>query len=303
MAKKKALGKGLSAILESPDTDITSSDISGNYVVGAVAELAADSIETNPFQPREGFEDEALEELANSISEQGIIQPLTVRKLGYDKYQLISGERRLKAAKMAGLNKVPSYIRVANDQQMLEMALVENIQREDLNAMEIAMSYQRLMEECKLTQEKLSERVGKNRTTVTNFLRLLKLPVAIQAALRDEKISMGHARALINVKTPEDQEALLDEIVENDLSVRAVEQLVREANQGKKIGKAAGKKRTDQPLPEKYREAVNQISRHLESKVQVKRNNKGKGNVVIAFKSDDELEKILNILEEQSQNQ
>lgn len=301
MAKKKALGKGLSAILESPDTDITSSDISGNYVVGAIAELSINTIETNPFQPREDFEEDSLSELADSISEQGVIQPLTVRKLGYDKYQLISGERRLKASKMTGLNKVPCYIRVANDQQMLEMSLVENIQREDLNAIEVAMSYQRLMEECKLTQEKLSERVGKNRTTVANFLRLLKLPPAIQAALRDDKITMGHARALINVNSPEDQDILLGEIIDNELSVRAVEVLVREANQGKTATKKAGQKKQQQYLPEHFRKAIKELSSHFESKVDVKRNNKGKGSVVIAFKSDDELERILALLEQQSQ--
>ena len=175
-AKKKALGRGLDAILQSPETDITSKDISGNYVVGAIADIDLNKIESNPFQPRTEFDDESIIELARSIAEQGIIQPITIRKLGYDKYQLISGERRFRAAKLAGLEDIPSYIRVANDEQMLEMALVENIHRKNLNAMEIAISYQRLIEECELTQEKLSENVGKDRTTVSNYIRLLKLP-------------------------------------------------------------------------------------------------------------------------------
>jgi len=215
--KKAALGKGLSAILESPETDITSKDISGNYVVGAVANLKIKHIEANPFQPRDNFDQEALQELADSIKQQGIIQPLTVRKLGYDQYQVISGERRLRAARMAGLEEVPTYIRVANDEQMLEMALVENIQREDLNAMEVAISYKRLMKECKLNKEQLGEVVGKNRTTVTNFLRLLKLPAEIQAAIQDEQISMGQAKPLINLKEEAMQTELLQEIIENSL--------------------------------------------------------------------------------------
>ena len=176
--KKTGLGRGLSAILESPETDITSKDISGNYVAGAIANLPIRKIETNPFQPREDFDESSLAELAQSILEQGIIQPLTVRKMGYDKYQLISGERRFRASKIAGIDSVPCYIRVANDEQMLEWALIENIQRENLNAIEIAISYNRLIEECSLTQDELSKRVGKNRTTVTNYMRLLKLPAA-----------------------------------------------------------------------------------------------------------------------------
>jgi len=199
--KKSALGRGLSAILESPETDITSTDISGNYVVGAIANIPLKKIESNPFQPRNQFEKESLNELAKSIKEQGIIQPITVRKLGYDKYQLIAGERRLRATKMAGLKTIPVFIRVANDEQMLELALIENIHRENLNAIEIAISYQRLIDECKLTQEKLSDKLGKNRSTIANFLRLLKLSPEVQIALRDEFITMGHARALIPLET------------------------------------------------------------------------------------------------------
>ena len=220
----------MSAILESPETDITSKDISGNYVVGAIANLAIDKIEANPFQPRDRFEEEALKELSDSIREQGIIQPVTVRKLGYDKYQLISGERRYKASKLAGLEEIPCYIRVANDEQMLELALIENIHRQDLNSMEIAISYKRLLEECQITQEKLSERIGKNRTTITNYIRLLKLPPKVQLALRNDQISMGHARAIINLDDEHKQNKIVDEIIKNGLSVRDVEQLAKDTN-------------------------------------------------------------------------
>ena len=227
-AKKKALGRGLDAILQSPDTDITSKDISGNYVVGAVAELNLEKIETNPFQPRVEFDDIGIAELANSIKEQGIIQPVTVRKLGYDKYQLISGERRYRACKLAGIHTIPTYIRVANDEQMLELALVENIHREDLNAIEIAISYQRLIEECQLTQEKLSDRIGKNRTTISNYVRLLKLPAEAQIAIRENQITMGHARALINIPEDETKLRILKKVIEEDLSVRQVEKIARD---------------------------------------------------------------------------
>ena len=215
--KKTGLGRGLSAILESPETDITSKDISGNYVAGAIANLPLGKIETNPFQPREDFDEAALAELSQSILEQGIIQPLTVRKMGYDKYQLISGERRFRAAGLAGIESVPCYIRVANDEQMLEWALIENIQRENLNAIEIAISYNRLIEECSLTQEELSKRVGKNRTTVTNYMRLLRLPAEVQAALRDGSISMGHARSLINVEEETKQLIITRKIIADEL--------------------------------------------------------------------------------------
>ena len=217
-AKKRALGKGLDAILSSPETDITSKDISGNYVVGAIADISIDKIEANPFQPRDSFNETSLKELTDSIIEQGIIQPITVRKLGFDKYQLISGERRFRAAKIAGLKEIPTYIRVANDEQMLEMALVENIHRENLNSIEIAISYQRLMEECELTQQRLSEKIGKNRTTISNYIRLLKLPAEIQIAIRDGELSMGHARAIINIEDEKLQLILLKKI--NTLGVK-----------------------------------------------------------------------------------
>ena len=293
-AKKKALGRGLSAILESPDTDITSKDISGSYVVGAIADIPIDNIETNPFQPRDEYEEESLSELAESIKQQGIIQPITVRKLGYDKYQLISGERRLRASKIAGFTHIPSYIRVANDQQMLEMALVENIQREQLNPIEIAIGYIRLVEECKLTQEQLSEKVGKKRSTIANYIRLLKLPVEIQIALRDKQISMGHARALINISEPESQVYLLSLIVEKELSVREVEKIVRNLHTDplKKY------KKLPVTLPDHHREAKDLLAEKFKTKVEMKRNTKGKGNIVISFENDEDFKRILLLLSE-----
>ncbi|HAH59908.1 MAG TPA: chromosome partitioning protein ParB, partial [Bacteroidales bacterium] len=235
--KKKALGRGLSAILESPDTDITSEDISGNFVAGAIASLPISQIEANPFQPRTDFDEETLTDLAASIKEQGIIQPLTVRKMGYDKYQLIAGERRLKASQIAGLTEVPCYIRIANDQQMLEMALVENIQRENLNAIEIGISYQRLLDECNFSQDELCKRVGKDRSTITNYIRLLRLPAEVQVAIRDSKISMGHARALINIDDEETQVTILHNIISKDLSVREVEEIARNLNKQSSVRK------------------------------------------------------------------
>jgi ParB family chromosome partitioning protein len=290
--KKTGLGRGLSAILESPETDITSKDISGNYVAGAIANLPIGKIETNPFQPREDFDETSLAELSQSITEQGIIQPLTVRKMGYDKYQLISGERRFRAAKLAGIEAVPCYIRVANDEQMLEWALIENIQRENLNAIEIAISYNRLIEECSLTQDELSKKVGKNRTTVTNYMRLLKLPAEVQAALRDGSISMGHARSLINVENEAKQLVITRKIIAEELSVREVEKLVRQLDKViapvSKPGKIA--------LPLKYEVLKDTLQERLNRKVEVKRTSKGKGSIVIPFKSDDDLQSIISKL-------
>ena len=290
--KKKALGRGLSAILESPETDITSRDISGEFVVGAIASLPINQIESNPFQPREEFNPEALGELADSIREQGIIQPLTVRKMGYDKYQLISGERRLKASKIVGLTEVPCYIRIANDQQMLEMALVENIQRENLNALEVALSYQRLIDECDLSQEELSQRVGKNRTTVTNYIRLLKLPAEVQVAVRDNKISMGHARALINIEDELTQTTILKNIILKDLSVREVEEIARNLN---KQASAPREKATIE-IPAEVENFRGLVAERFNTKVNVSMNNKGKGNIVISFNSQKQLKNILEEL-------
>jgi len=228
--KKPALGKGLSALLENASTDITSKSTSSEALVGSIATLPVTSIEANPFNPRTNFEKDALNELSQSIAIHGIIQPLTVRKLGRDKYQLISGERRFRASQLAGLTEVPAYIRVANDQAMLEMALVENIQREDLNAIEVGLSYQRLIDECSLTQDQLSQKISKSRSSITNHLRLLKLPAEIQAGVRDNVISMGHARALVSAGDEALQIAIFSKIVLENLSVREVEALIRNGN-------------------------------------------------------------------------
>lgn len=292
---KRALGRGLDAILSSPDTDITSQDISGNYVAGAIAEIRIDQIEANPFQPRTDFDEMMLRELTESIKAQGVIQPVTVRKMGRDQYQLIAGERRLKASSLAGLDRIPAFIRVANDEQMLEMALIENIHRQDLNAIEVAISYKRLMEECQLTQEKLSEKVGKNRSTITNFLRLLKLPPAIQIALRDASISMGHARALISIEEEEKQLHILKQIIADGLSVRQVEAMVRQTNQPKAKKKAAG----TSEIPEKYKTIPSRLSQSLGTKVRLKRNQRGEGNIVITFKNDHELDQIISYFEKE----
>jgi len=290
--KKTGLGRGLSAILESPETDITSKDISGNYVAGAIANLAIEKIETNPFQPREDFDESALAELAQSILEQGIIQPLTVRKMGYDKYQLISGERRYRASKIAGISSIPCYIRVANDEQMLEWALIENIQRENLNAIEIAISYNRLIEECSLTQDELSKKVGKNRTTVTNYMRLLKLPAEVQAALREGSISMGHARSVINVEDEQKQLIITRKIIAEELSVREVEKLVRQLD--KVIAPVVKPGKTVLPL--KYESMKDSIQERLNRKIELKRTPKGKGTITIPFVSDDDLQAIISKL-------
>jgi ParB family chromosome partitioning protein len=290
--KKKALGRGLSAILESPETDITSRDISGEYVVGAIAHVAVEKIEPNPFQPRIRINEEELAELTLSIQAQGIIQPITVRKLGYDKYQLISGERRLKAAKLANLTDIPTFIRVANDEQMLELALVENIQREELNPLEIAISFQRLLDECKLKQEELSQKVGKDRSTVANYIRLLKLPTEIQIAIRDKKISMGHARALIPIEDVKTQLVILHRIFEKKLSVRQVEEIVRNLEPGKHLIKR------NEPfvLPVKFEMIRDSLTKKLNTRVDVKVHAKGDGTIIIPFRSDEEFDRIISKL-------
>ena len=290
---KKVLGRGLEAILQSPETDITAVDISGNYVAGAIAEIDVNKIEPNPFQPRTEFNEDLLRELSESIKAQGVIQPVTVRKLGFEKYQLIAGERRLRASKLADIDNIPAFIRVANDEQMLEMALIENIHRQDLNSIEVAISYARLIEECKLTQEKLSEKLGKNRSTITNFLRLLKLPPEIQIALRDDVISMGHARALITIKEEEGQIKLLKKIMVEGLNVRQVEEEVR---QQKKTLEGKLPKTKKASLPIKYKQTPADLSLMFSSKVSLKRNNNGKGSIVIGFNSDEDLDRIINLL-------
>ncbi len=294
--KKSALGKGLSALLENADTDVTSkTGVTGSTgVVGSVAQIQLDQIEANPFQPRVDFDKEMLQELADSIKEQGIIQPITVRKLGYDKYQIISGERRFKASKLAGLTTIPAYIRVANDQGMLEMALVENIQRQDLNALEVAISYKRLLEECSLTQEELSTRVGKNRSTVTNFLRLLRLPPEIQASIRDGRLSMGHARAILGVENIDRQLALYHEIIEKQLSVRDVENLARERGNKSTIRKKENQQKNQ--LSFEFTKIQNILSSHFGAKIQLQRAQNGSGKIQIPFENDSDLNRILELL-------
>lgn len=292
--KKNALGRGLSALLEDSETDITSGiEVGNRTVAGAVTTIPVDSIEINPFQPRTHFEEQALQELSDSIKVLGVIQPITVRKMGYDKYQIISGERRFRASKMAGLTEVPVFIRIANDQSMLEMALVENIQREDLDAIEVAISYKRLVDECKLTQEALSERVGKQRSTVTNYLRLLKLPAEIQLAIRDRKITMGHARTLINIEDPESQKEAFNEIIERELSVRDVEDFVRGLKkQVKKTSPAPAL-----PLSFELQKVNQELSELLNAKVKLKSNKAGKGTITISFNSENDLKNILSKLD------
>jgi ParB family transcriptional regulator, chromosome partitioning protein len=298
--KRAALGRGLSALLEDSKTDITVSP-AGSAVAGSICSLPVEQIEANPFQPRNKFEEEALQELSDSIKEHGVIQPVTVRKLGYDKYQLISGERRFRASKLAGLAHIPAYIRIANDQAMLEMAIVENIQRENLDPIEVALSYKRLLEECNLTQEALSQKVSKNRSTVTNFLRLLKLPAEIQAGLRDGKITMGHAKAIINIEDTEKQIAVYNSIVDGGLSVRETEDLARgEKTEKKETTSTAdpAKKSADSvPLSFEQQKTISDLKSLLNSKVDLKVNNKGKGKIVIEFESQDQLQNILNILD------
>lgn len=293
--KRPALGKGLSALLESSSTDITSRELSDSSVLGSVAMLPIDHIEANPFNPRTHFEAEALEELSESIATHGIIQPLTVRKLGRNKYQLISGERRFKASQIAGLKEVPAYIRVANDQAMLEMALVENIQREDLNAIEVALSYQRLIQECNLTQEKLGEQISKSRTSITNHLRLLKLPAKIQLAVREKEISMGHARALVALDDEKKQLDIFDKIVEDNLSVRQVEDLIRDGKSASKTTKTE-KAKPKHKVSEIQNEFTERLSDKVAAKVQIKKQPNGNGKVIINFNSEVDLNRIIEIL-------
>ena len=287
--KKPALGRGLGALLTNVDTDITS--LSG-ATLGSISLLPISSIETNPFNPREHFEQEALEELANSIEAHGIIQPLTVRKLGRDKYQLISGERRFRASQLAGLIEVPAYIRVANDQAMLEMALVENIQREDLNAIEVGLSYQRLIEECSLTQEQLGEKIAKSRSNVTNHLRLLKLPVTIQAGVRDRLISMGHARALVAVSDETEQLELFNQIVKENMSVRQLEQLLKKPTEKNSsiLTKNSTKLTSIQMI------FLEELEKRIVAKVTIQKNKKGQGKLIVPFNSDDDFKRIVSLL-------
>jgi ParB family chromosome partitioning protein len=285
MAKRNALGRGLGALID---------DAGQEHIVtaDAVNEIDIDRIEANPFQPRTAFNEESLEELARSIKELGIIQPITVRIIDNHKFQLISGERRLRAAQLAGLTKIPAYIRFADDQGMLEMALVENIQREDLDAIEVAISYQRLIEECKLTQENMSDRVGKKRSTISNYLRLLKLPAEIQLGIRDKQISMGHARALVNIENEKTQLNIYYKIIDEGLSVRKTEDIIRDVNTPKTNGTNEKVR-----LPEEYEQLKKHLTDHFSASIDFKRNNKGSGKIVIPFKSDEDLERIMGIID------
>lgn len=299
--KRSVLGRGLSALLENSDTDVTSKNAplsqQSSGVVGSVAQIPLEHIEPNPFQPRTEFNKAELSELSDSIREQGIIQPITVRKLGYDKYQIISGERRFRASKEAGMTTIPAYIRVANDQAMLEMALVENIQRQDLNAIEIGISYKRLIEECNLTQDELSARVGKERSTVSNFLRLLKLPPEIQLALRDDKITMGHAKALAGIDDISRQLLLFKQIIQQNMTVREVESLVRNTSTKKKNSAGSKKNNPDSnALPFEFNKIRNVLSSHFGAQVQLQRSADGKGRITIPFSDDQDLNRILELL-------
>ncbi len=289
--KKAVLGRGLGALIENAN------EITGSKAQQAsINEIDINKIEANPWQPRSHFDEEKLSELAASIKEIGIIQPLTLRKVGPDKYQIIAGERRFRASKLAGLEKVPAFVRDAGDETMLEMALVENIQREDLDPIEIAISYQRLIDECNLTQESMSDRVGKKRSTITNYLRLLRLPAEIQLGLREKQISMGHARAIINVEEPATQLMLFEQIIEFDFSVRKIEEVVRQLNMenSEKDDVVAKGKRT---LASEYQTLKDHLSSLFRTNIQFSRSDNGKGKITIPFKSDEELEKIMSILD------
>ncbi len=292
--KKQAMGRGLSALLKDPENDIKSiSDKNADKVIGSIIELDIDAIEINPFQPRTNFNEESLQELASSIKELGVIQPITVRKMDFNKYQLISGERRLRASKIIGLLSVPAYIRLADDNESLTMALVENIQRHDLDPIEIALSYQRLIDEIKLTQEQMSDRVGKKRSTIANYLRLLKLDPIIQTGIRDGFISMGHGRAIINVENHDVQTDIYQKIVSQNLSVRETEAIVKNYQEG--INTKTDKKVQSSGfmIDETKKKSFND---YFGSKVEVKVAGNGKGKITIPFQSEEDFDRILKLI-------
>jgi ParB family chromosome partitioning protein len=292
--KKQALGRGLSALLKDPDNDIKSvADKNADKLVGNIIELDIESIEINPFQPRTNFNEDTLQELAKSIKELGVIQPITVRKLDFNKYQLISGERRLRASKLIGLKTIPSYIRLANDNESLVMALVENIQRHDLDPIEVAISYQRLIEEIKLTQEELSERVGKKRSTITNYLRLLKLDPIIQTGMRDGFISMGHGRALINIDNQDAQSDIYHKVVTQNLSVRETEALVKNYQESLKPKAAKSTKSNSFEIKDAEKKV---FANYFGTKVDVKVAGNGKGKISIPFHSEEDFNRILKLI-------
>ena len=297
MTKKNVLGRGLGALI----ADAAEEPVTREIVVSAIQELNLADIRPNPFQPRTEFDEEALSELAASIKAIGIVQPITVRAVEEGKYEIIAGERRFRASKLAGLSTIPAYIRKTEDDSLLELALIENIQREDLNAIEVAISYQRLIDECNLTQDGLSERVGKKRATIANYLRLLKLPAQIQLAVRDKKISMGHARAILGVEDPDTQLMIFEQILEYDFSVRKVEEIVRELVHPQVEEPAEAPVVEDKPKKSNeigdYIELQKHLSRRFDKKVEMKRKEGGKGKIIIGFKSDAELEKIIELLD------
>jgi len=293
-SKKQALGRGLSALLKDPNNDISSvNDKNADKVVGNIIELELDAIEINPFQPRTNFNEETLQELASSIKELGVIQPITVRKLEFNKYQLISGERRLRAAKLAGLKVVPSYIRIADDNESLVMALVENIQRHDLDPIEIALSYQRLIDEIQLTQEQMSDKVGKKRSTIANYLRLLKLDPIIQTGIRDGFISMGHGRALITIEDEDIQSDIYHKIISQNLSVRETETLVKNHQEGLKPKTTKSSKPSSFVVLDTDKK---ELGTKLGAKIDVKIDATGKGKITIPFKSEADFQRILNLI-------
>ena len=289
--KKKyaSLGRGLDALISTEEVKTQGSS--------SIHEVPVAQIKANPNQPRREFDQTALQELADSIAEIGIIQPITLRKMDDDTYQIIAGERRFRASQLAGLTSVPAYIRTADDENVMEMALIENIQREDLNSLEIALAYQHLIEQYGLTQERLSERVGKKRTTIANYLRLLKLPAQIQVALQNKEIDMGHARALLTLDNPTMQIRLFEELMREGYSVRKVEQMVKALNEGETVKATNGKKIAPAKLPEEYDMLKKQLSAFFQSKVQLSCSGKGKGKISIPFNSEEELERIVGILD------
>lgn len=291
--KKQALGRGLSALLKDPSNDIKSvQDKNADKVIGNIVELDLEAIDINPFQPRTNFNEETLKELASSIKELGVIQPITVRKLDFNKYQLVSGERRFRASKLLGLPTIPAYIRIANDQESLEMALVENIQRQDLDPIEIALSYQRLIDEIQLTQEQMSERVGKKRSTIANYLRLLKLDPIIQTGMRDGFISMGHGRAIINIEDQDIQLDIYEKILADKLSVRDTEALVKNYHKTSET-----KVPEKEELPSYIQNGVKEFSEYFGQKISVKINKKGKGSISIPFHSEEDFNRIKKLVQ------
>jgi ParB family chromosome partitioning protein len=292
MVKRNVLGRGLGALID--DADIIKEQISG------VAEIELSKIDANPYQPRTTFDQEKLEELSASIKEIGLIQPITLRKNGDDRYQIITGERRFRAAQLAGLFKIPAFIREADNDAMLEMALVENIQREDLDPIEISLSYQRLIDECNLTQETLSTRVGKKRSTVANYLRLLRLPAPIQKALKEKQISMGHAKALINIEEGDTQVALYNQIVRHDYSVRKIEEIVRDMNENEIEKESKDQKKKKTALPDRLQPVREMLEKNIPLPVKFMADNGGRGKIVISFRNESELQKIVKILENQN---